>query len=315
MDLGVSYIAAHLPDHIEADMKHLKAIGCTEVLFALQENHVVTLTGAVRFGAKIAKENGLRPYVVVWGYANTFGGGRMSKVMLEDLGMWRVAKDGTRVALACLNNPRLVDRFIEITDVCRANGFEGMFVDEPTIQECFCEHCRNAFSDAFGKDLLASEGTEEYQTFQKDTVSRYTDALCKRIKVLDARQKTIACVMPHDRECFEAVASIPELDIFGTDPYWLVGGEPLEKAVADTQLVKEICERKGKSSQIWLNCWKIPAGREEEIYTGGKALAEAGCDSMYTWSFRGGLSTDEECDDPPKAWESVCRLYRELAGV
>ena len=38
MELGVSYISAHLPNHIEADMKNFKEIGCAEVLFALQEN-------------------------------------------------------------------------------------------------------------------------------------------------------------------------------------------------------------------------------------------------------------------------------------
>ena len=43
MDLGVSYASAHLPQHIEADIRHLAEIGCTEVLFALQENHIYTL--------------------------------------------------------------------------------------------------------------------------------------------------------------------------------------------------------------------------------------------------------------------------------
>jgi hypothetical protein len=315
MELGVSYITAHLPDHIEADMRQLRDIGCTEVLFAIQENHIHTLTGAVRFGAGIAREHGLRPYVVVWGYANTFGGGRMSVAMLSDPEMWRVKRDGTPVAFACLNNPKLVDRFIEITDMCRANGYEGMFVDEPTVQECFCPHCRQAFYESCGKDLPASEGTEEHEAFRKATVARYTDHLCKRVKALDPSLKTIACVMPHDSDCFEAVASIPELDIFGTDPYWLAGGSPLKKAIRETEMVKEICKRKGKTSQVWLNCWRIPAGREEEIYTGGKALAEVGCDSMYTWSFRGGLGTNEACDNPELAWASVCRLYRELAGL
>ena len=59
--------------------------------------------------------------------------------------------------------------------------------------------------------------------------------------------------------------------------------------------------------------WNGATGREEEIYTGGQALAEVGCDSLYAWSYRGGLGTKEECDDPERAWTSVVRLYRELA--
>lgn len=320
MELGVSYIATHLPNHIEADMKHLQEIGCTKVLFALQENHIRILTGALRFGARIAKDNGLRPYVVVWGYANTFGGGRVSNIMLDDTSLWRIQRDGTPFPLACLRNPKLIDRFIEIAETCCSHGYEGMFIDEPTTQECFCEHCQKRFAEAFGKELIESQGTEEYRTFQQDTVVQYVQTVCARIKALDESQRTIACVMPippHD-ELFEPVASIPELDVFGTDPYWLLSGVfgfemTIESACDYAGQVKGICQEKGKSSQVWLNCWRIPAGLEKDIYTGGKMLADVGCDSLYTWSFRGGLGTYEESDNPEAAWNSVVRLYRELS--
>ncbi|MDO8587406.1 MAG: hypothetical protein Q7T82_10230 [Armatimonadota bacterium] len=314
MDLGVSYIAAHLPEHLEMDMRELRDIGCNEVLFALQENHIVYLQGALKYGAGIAKEHGLKPYVVVWGYANTFGGGRISTIMLEDTEMWRVSADGRKTAFGCLNNPKLIDKFIEITDVCRANGYEGIFVDEPTPQECFCEHCRQLFYASYGKELTAD--AEEYNAFRNDTVRRYTDGLCKRVKALDPSQTTMACVMPCDRECFEAVAAIPELDIFGTDPYWLLsnGGMSIEQACDYARQTRDICVEQNKISQVWLNGWAIKEGLEEQIYTGGKALAAVGCDSFYTWSFRGAMGTNEECARPDVAWSSVSRLYRELAG-
>ncbi len=320
MELGVSYIAAFLPDHIESDMRHLREIGCSEVLFALQENHLNTLTGALRFGASIARENGLRPYVVVWGYANTFGGGRMSDILLDDPGLWRIQADATPLPRACLNNPRLVDRFLETTDQCRSHGYEGVFIDEPQIQECYCAHCRERFEQAFGQDLMESRDTAPYRTFQENTVKGYVSQVCQRVKALDRNLKTITCVMPfspHD-ELFEPVAAIPELDVFGTDPYWLLSGAfgfdmTLQSAVDSARRVKVLCEREGKSSQVWLNCWKIPAGLEPDITTGGKALAQVGCDSLYTWSFRGGLGTYEECDNPQAAWSSVVKLYRELS--
>lgn len=320
MELGVSYIATHLPSHIAADMKHLQEIGCTEVLFALQENHLHTLTGALRFGAGLAKDSGLKPYVVVWGFANTFGGGRMSDLLLKDRGLWRVRADGTPLPLACLNNPKLADAFVEIAETCRGHGFEGMFVDEPQIQECFCGHCQTQFEEAFGQDLAQSRDTKVYPVFQENTVKEYVSRVCRRIKAVDGRFKTMACVMPmapHD-ELFEPVASIPELDVFGTDPYWLLGerfgfGMTVDDACDYAERVKTLCEAKGKASQVWLNCWSIPAGLEADIYTGGKRLAEVGCDSLYTWSFRGGLGTNEECDDPGAAWNSVVKLYRELS--
>lgn len=317
MELGVSYIPAHLPDHIEADMRHLKEIGCTEVLFALQENHLVNLTGALEFGARLAKDKGLRPYAVVWGYANTFGGGRISKFLLDEPDVWRQDREGNRIPMACLNHPRLVARFLEIAEVCRERGYEGMFIDEPTVQTCFCPHCRRRFDARFGMDLAQSEGAEVYDTFRNETVHRYTEAVCEGVKRLDPALKTITCVMPCDRAVFEQVASIPALDVFGTDPYWLIPSMNLtiEAAIDYTRLVKAICAGRGKTSQVWLNCWRIRAGDEAEVYAGGRALAGVGCDSLYTWSYRGGLGTNEACDNPPAAWASVVRLYRELAPV
>ncbi len=317
MELGVSYISSHLPDHIEADMRHLREIGCTEVLFALQENHLVYLTGALEFGARIAKDNGLRPYVVVWGYANTFGGGRISKFLLNEPGVWRKDREDNPIPMACLNNPRLVEHFVEITEVCRAHGYEGVFIDEPTIQTCFCHHCRRRFGERFELDLAQCEGTDAYDAFRNETVHHYTEAVCSRVKALDADLKTITCVMPCDRAVFEKVASISALDVFGTDPYWLIPAMELtvEAAIDYTKLIRAICAERGKQSQVWLNCWRIKAGYEAEVYTGGRALAEVGCDSLYTWSFRGGLGTNEACDNPPAAWANVVRLYRELAQV
>ena len=315
MDLGVTYIPSHLPAHVAADMRHLAEMGCTEVLFAIQENHIHTLTGALAFGAALAQEESLRPYAVIWGYANTFGGGRMSKVMLDDPEMWCQTREGARYAHACLNNPKVVDRFVEYAALCREHGYQGIFVDEPTKQECFCAHCQRAFAASSSVGLELGVGTLEYAAFRAEVVRHYTEAVCRRVKAADASFITTTCVMPRDRDTWGQVAAIPELDVFGTDPYWLVssGRMTLADAVGLAIEAKRIGEEHGKLSQVWLNCWRIPAGREEDIYEGGKALADVGCDSLCTWSYRGGLGTNEACDDPELAWASVVRLYRQLA--
>jgi len=297
-------------------MQQLQTIGCTEILFALQENHVDILTGALNYGARIAQDHGLKPYAVVWGFANTFGGGRMSRRLLNDPSMWRVSREGTLVPVACLNNPALAQSFIEITEVCARHGYQGMFVDEPSPQDCFCTMCQDLFFDSYGKSLQESIETDAYRRFQLDTVNTYTRALCKGVKAVDRNQTTITCLMPTERDCFEVVAAIRELDVFGTDPYWLLPGNNLSLTDAQdyARSAKEICRAHGKSSQVWLNCWKIPAGSEMDIYTGGKQLAAVGCDSLYTWSFQGGLGTYEECANPELAWASVVRLYQELSA-
>ena len=155
-----------LSQKINRLLKEIEAIGCSEVLVALQENNIHKLTGPLRFAAQIAEHNGLRPYACIWGYANTFGGGRMSNFLLNDTDMWRVQKDGTLIPLACLNNPSLVDHFLEITEMCAENGYRGMFIDEPGPQECFCPHCQKRFRESHGGDLTDNISDEKYQASQ-----------------------------------------------------------------------------------------------------------------------------------------------------
>ena len=157
-----------------------------------------------------------------------------------------------------------------------------------------CPYCRERFAALYaGADLLTERDPARLRHFQAQTVIGYTAALCRGVKALDPLLQTITCIMPHDRACFEGVAAIPELDVLGTDPYWLLPGSTMtiEQAVADAELIQRTCAVGGKASQIWLNAWKIPAGREGEVYTGGLRLAAVGCDALYTWSYRGGLGT------------------------
>jgi len=316
VELGVSYIPAHLPDHLATDMAHLAGIGCSEVLYCLQENHLYNLTGALDFGAHIASEHGLRPYAVIWGYANTFGGGRMSKVMLESPDMWVQGIDGTPEPIACLNNPKTTDEFVRFAEVARAAGYLGIFVDEPTKQACFCPWCQRAYRAFGGGDLAGEIDGERYGAFRSKVVSDYARVLCDRVKSAHAGMITITCVMPVDRDTWQSVAGIETLDVFGTDPYWLVsnGRMSLTDAVEHGRAMHVCGKEANKATQIWLNCWHIPAGLEDQVFEGGKALAQIGCDSLYTWSYRGGLGTNEACDRPDVAWESVTRLYRELSG-
>jgi hypothetical protein len=326
MELGVSYVSAHLPQHIREDMQEIKSIGCSEVLFALQENHFEALTGAYQYGASIAKDVGIKPLAVIWGFANTFGGGRMSNILLRDAKLWRIQKDGTPLPMGCLNNPFLIQQFLDKMEICHRYGFEGVLIDEPTPQDCFCPFCQKRFIELYGKDLSQSADNpakgSQYHEFQLNTVREYVEKVCKGVKAINPRLQTATAMMPHDKEGFERVASIKEMDVFGTDPYWLVPGAAefigitsVKEACQCASDFKAMCASKNKLSQMWLNCWKIPAGKEEEIYTGGKALAEIGYDSFYAWSYRAALGTNEECERPEEAWAALSKLYRELAQI
>jgi hypothetical protein len=317
MNLGVTYIPVHIPKHIRADMRVLRKIGCSDVLFALSENNIFVLEGAWRHGAAIAKENGLRPAAVVWGYANTFGGGRISQVMLNDTEMWIRDKDGNIAPQACFNNPKICDRFLEIVGILSDNGFEGIFVDEPTPQECWCRHCREKFARNYGGELEKRAGSPEYLDFRRKDTIDYVKAICNGIKKSHPALTTMACLMPQDRACWDQIAALENLDDFGTDPYWLLEASHLTlgESVRLSKECRQLAARNHKRSHIWLNAWKIRSGDEKDIYSGGMELAKTGHDSLFTWSYLGGLGTNEESENPARVWKNVSRLYKELSGT
>lgn len=321
MKLGLSYVSAFYPNHIESDIKEMKAIGTDEVLFAMQENHLLVLDGPLHFGAKIAEDNGITPYAVTWGFANTFGGGRASHFMLKNPDMWRIDESGTPYPMMCINNTKAEKFFMEYTEMIAEKGFKGIFVDEPTKQWCWCPVCREKYAAVYGGELPLSRNHPDYIRFQRDSVVEYTQRLCDKVKNFDNNLKTITCLMPRDSDVYNRVATIDSLDVFGTDPYWLFRrSDPslnitFKQAVEYTEMAKTAAAENNKESQVWLNCFWIHAGDEEELYTGGKKLAEMGCDSFYTWSYKAGIGNHEVCERPEIAWESVKRIYKEIKDI
>jgi hypothetical protein len=126
----------------------------------------------------------------------------------------------------------------------------------------------------------------------------------------------MACLMPQDRVCWEEIAALENLDDFGTDPYWLIDAAQLslDESVRLSKECRALAAGNRKRSHIWLNAWKIKRGDEQEIYRGGMELARTGHDSLFTWSYLGGLGTNEESEDPDEVWKNIAKLYQELSG-
>lgn len=304
----------------------MREIGCTDVLFALQENHFQWLNGAVRYGSQIAKDEGLRPSMVLWGYANTSGGGRSSRVMLENPDMWRCGPDGNPVTdgaapHACYNNPKALEFFKNYIRIASEHGFEGVLIDEPVRQHCFCHHCTEKFRHLFGGSLAAKKNTPEYRAFQDETVLYFARSSCEVIKAVNPALETQLCLMPTEREYMPSVSQFEALDVLAVDPYWIreINNLSFEDAIEVTLYAKGLAAEAEKKFELYLGCFGIPAGREEEIYTGGKILVDESAPyRATTWSFRGGLGlcnhpNEEECERPEVAWQSIVRLYEELS--
>jgi len=311
--LGIAYIGAFLPEHLRLDLADIRAIGCDELLITLAENDFHILQGKVRFAPAIAHDLGLRILANFWGFACAFGGGRVSRLLTDNPDVWLVGRDGSRTGIGCTNHPALLQRAREMVDTCVAAGYDGFFWDEPTVQDCYCRHCREEYLKTFGGDLLqAAPG--QVQAFRLHSITRYVRAMSEYVKAQRADLETSTCVMPIDHAAWEPTAQIAALDTFGTDPYWECMNHPVEWVSESTREALAVCRRYGKRSLMWLQGWRLPRGREEEIEQAGRLIAAEHPDALYTWAYKASLGTNETSQDPERAWEVIVRTYRALKG-
>ncbi|MGQ9629904.1 MAG: hypothetical protein ACUVXI_06240 [bacterium] len=311
MRLGIAYLGSYLPQHLDMDLEDIKNMGCDDVVITLAENDFRILTGKVRFAAKIAHDHGLRIIANFWGYACAFGGGRVSKLLTERPDVWQVDRDGNPVGMGCPNNETLRENLVRMVEECLEYEYDGFFWDEPTKYNCYCKSCQSKYEAKYGHPL-PKEDTAELREFREESIADFVNYMSDKVKELDPTKITSTCVMPTDRESWESVASIPSLDIFGTDPYWLCFKRDLSFVSESAREIVKICRKYGKTSNLWVQCWKVPQSKEGEVYEASLLCAREKPDSIYAWSYMGGLGSNEECDDPSKAWENLKRAYREI---
>ena len=313
MKLGIAYIGAFLPEHLRLDLADIRGIGCDELLITLAENDFHITQGKVQFAPAIAHDLGLRILANFWGLACAFGGGRVSRLLTDNPDVWQVLRDGSRKGEGCMNHPALLQRAREMVDTCVAAGYDGFFWDEPTVQHCYCRHCCEEYLKAYGGDLLQA-APEQVHAFRQHSIVRYVQGMSEYVKAQRADLETATCVMPIDQEAWEPTARIAALDTFGTDPYWECFGKPPSWVTESTRETLAICRRYGKRSLMWLQGWRMPRGREDEIEKAGRLIAAEQPDALYTWAYRASEGTNETSQDPRRAWEVIVRTYRALKG-
>jgi hypothetical protein len=75
-----------------------------------------------------------------------------------------------------------------------------------------------------------------------------------------------------------------------------------------------LARRHGKRSQLWLQAFRAPEGREEEFVEAVRIADDLGVDSIFAWPYRGGEGSILESSDPKAVWGAIGAAYREAAG-
>jgi N-acetylmuramic acid 6-phosphate etherase len=315
---GCSYFGVRIVRHVRRDMADLAARGYTGVLHTFSENDLAYYRGTFAEMVVASHDVGLTVQVSPWGLGRTFGGEAESRWVAFHPEECQVLDDGRRVAAACLNSPAYRAFCMEWAAAALDAGVDAIFWDEPAwvvpshvgVDDqarwtCRCDHCRERFGGP-----LPAELTQEMRAFREASV---IDFLREAVADVAARggANTI-CLLPATEGTqgisdWDAVASLPGLTTFATDPYWKHWGEPAGPFVRRfARLLRETSERHGVGAQLWVPSFGLTRDEIPELEAAIDAARDEGIDDLWTWGYEAcGHMSHLATPDAQLVWEAV----------
>jgi hypothetical protein len=324
-ELGVSYYGFHYPDRAEEDFLEIIDYNCNAVLLAVSEyDYQVWYPNVVKI-AGIARNLGLTVYVNPWAFGKVFGGEPSSIFLQENVNNRQVLTKEFPIVGACFNTEAFRKYFFDaISKLAEEDVFDGFFWDEPhyiitgskEIYSCVCPTCRQLFKEQYGYDMPEKVNQDVFE-FKERTILDFIEQSSKLVKKIDSKKSVTVCLMPfftaeEQGASWEKVCSIKELDVFGTDPYWSIIQKDLDFVSTTSEETIKLAKKYDKRSQLWIQGFLIPAGKEEEVREAGKIIGNSGVDSVFTWAYRACEGSIVQSENPKKVWTIIKEVYAEL---
>jgi N-acetylmuramic acid 6-phosphate etherase len=310
---GVSYFGVRILRHVRRDLEDIAARGYTSVLHTFSENDLAYYRGTMAEVVAASHDLGLEVQMCPWGVGRTFGGEAESRWVTMHPDACQVLDDGRRVATGCLNQPAYRAFCKEWADAALDCGTDYVFWDEPhwTVPShvgvadderwaCTCDRCR---------ELAGGEVTQEFRE------ASLVDFLRDMTAHVAARGgKNTICLLPltegsHGIKDWDAVASLPGLNVFATDPYWKnFDEEPGAFVGRFATLLAETAARHDVRAQLWVPSFGLTRDDIPDLEAAIESTRAAGIDDIWTWGYEAcGHMTHLATADAPLVWEAVTR--------
>ena len=212
---------------------------------------------------------------------------------------------------------------------------------------CRCVVCLSFFHDRFRHEM-PSQFTPEVRAFRETSLLDLLTELCRygrkqglrnalcllptdlsghgfpqpeqrlrsalERRLVDAKEGAVEAMLHVGVGDFDTAAAIPDLDIFGCDPYWyLFGTEAGPFMRAYGAQAREAAQRHGRGLQLWVQAFSVPEGREDELRTGLLVAEELGATHVAAWSFEATASMSKiRCARPEVVWSIIGEEFRRL---
>lgn len=319
MNFGVSYFGNRILKHAITDLMHIKNSGFSYVVHTFSEFDLEFHYDNISDIVKATQDIGLKAYLNPWGVGNVFGGEPYSNfVSKHSADACQVLDNNTIIPMACPNSPIFHDYMNKWLEQVIRSKADTVFWDEPHFHQqgflssvpghwgCRCKFCKNKFNKLFGYNMPLEEN-EDIIKFKHFSLKNFLIELMKPLienNVKNILYLTANMAPDLAKEEWEYYANIKYLNSISTGPYWIWHKKSINSVSEYSKVIKKISSKYNLDAQIWLQCCKIPKGRENEISPALELIINSGVENIAVWGYEGcAHECWISCENPQEAWE------------
>lgn len=329
MKVGVSLFGCRHLDCVTQRLIAWKKKGVDFIVHTVDENDVLFYRGAIRKLFDRTHGLGLEVWADPWGVAGLFSGETPSWFLLYQPDVWQKRADGLSVPHACPNNPLTLEGLKQWVDFVAAAGADWVLWDEPHwytpsleseyvpqfieyLKEgnswvCYCSYCKRKFSERHREeipDILDSA----FLSFRTESMIDFLKQVTEYASLRGLRN-AICCAPPSQIETtlhVNEVAHLQAVDVIACDPYWFLTNGTIEDYFSPAvEELLTVTQDSNKETQVWLQGFKVPGGREGELLRAADLLIDKGVDSVAIW-YHNEMSALQPAD--PSALDGVLEV-------
>lgn len=328
MKFGVSYFGNRMPWYVQKDLEMLKSNGFEIIVHTYSENDFKFYEKTMRQIARMSKDMGFEIWADPWGWGGIFGGEAFSGFLQNNMNEAQVSNEEMQKGSVCLRSEVFKEYMKQWIDSVKEAGFDAIFWDEPHFHiptpvtdfprkwTCRCEKCRSSFKEKYGYEM-PTDYNQDISDFRNDTAIEFFEQMTEYAK--QKALKNVVCFLPFETDLFgirnfESIARLSSIDDIGTDPYWYAFGLPMSPFVENAaKTIKELSQKHNKTNHMWLQGFKVPSNREEELIEGFKTMKENQIEKVFFW----GVYACEHIssispDNPKRTWETILKIVKEF---
>ena len=157
---------------------------------------------------------------------------------------------------------------------------------------------------------MPTELTDDVLAFREASLVDFLGEMVAHVRSRGGR--STICLLPavegaHGVGNWDAVASLPGLDVFATDPYWHVNDQPARPFVERyARLLAKSAERAGVTAELWLPAYRLTKKDIPDFVAGVDATREAGIPRLWVWAYEACAHMSHlATPDSPEVWEAA----------